>query len=142
MAGFFDEESNRQLENLLRAAASTDYTTLYVVLLTSAPNKTMDGSDVAAIETAYTNYARVVVTMTAGVDFDAVVAGATENTNAITFPTCGASGATITHWALLNGVAGDDNDECIMFGTLTASKVISTGDTPEFAAGEMDITLS
>jgi len=144
MAGFFDVESNLILEKILRNDDATTIlrTTVYIALLTSLPSKAMTGAQVAAIETTYTDYVRKSITLTSGDAFDELVAGATENTAAITFPVCGVSGETVSHWAMLDANAGDATDACIMFGALTSSKLISTGDTPEFAIGELDITLS
>ena len=141
MAGTYHAESTKIFDQILRAQAHGGYVTLYVALLSSAPAATDDGSDTAAKEVVYTSYARVAITAGTGV-FDAPAAGATENTGAITFPQCTGLTDTATHWAILDGLAGDDNDDPIFYGELTAPLAISNLITPAFAAGDLDFVMT
>lgn len=106
---------------------------VYISLHTSDPGET---GDQTTNETAYTNYARVAVARsTAGWS---VAAGVADNDAAITFPACGVTGATITHVGI--GYAASAAGSRDMNGT--ASLVVSTGVTPQFAIGALDITLT
>jgi hypothetical protein len=105
---------------------------LYISLHTSSPG---EAGDQTTNETAYTNYARVAVARTTG--------GWTVSTNTATnaaevaFPECGASGATITHFGI--GASTSGAGKLLYHAALNASRSISTGITPRFAAGEIDI---
>lgn len=89
-------------------------------------------------ETAYTNYARVsVARSTAGWT---VASGVADNDAAIDFASCGASGATLTHFGIGSDASGAGN--LFIHGALTASLVVSSGITPSFAAGALDISLA
>lgn len=107
----------------------------YVSLYTSSPGV---GGNQATNEVAYTNYVRLAVARSG--------AGWTgsglnvSNAAAITFATCGASGATVTHFGL--GSASSGNGNLFFFGALSASKAIANGDTPSFAIGELDTDIS
>jgi hypothetical protein len=106
----------------------------YIALYTAAPSDSAAGT-----ETVYTNYARIAVARTSG---GWTVAGTNptncSNTAAITFATCGATGATLIAFAICK--AGTrDVDDAIYWGDLTSNLVVSNGITPEFAAGELDV---
>lgn len=105
----------------------------YISLHTADPT---DAGNQSSSETAYTNYARVAVARsTAGwtVTGDTVV-----NFAAITFPQCGVTGATITHFGI--GRASSGTGELIAVGT--CSLVVSTNITPSFAAGQLSVVAS
>lgn len=88
-------------------------------------------------ETVYTGYTRVAVARTAG--GWTVASGACSNTAAITFPQCGATGATLGAFAICKaGTTGVDN--AIYWGELTSPLAVSSGITPEFAIGDLDVT--
>jgi hypothetical protein len=102
----------------------------YVSLHTSDPGETGNQS---TNETAYTNYARVAVARSSGgwtVTADTVV-----NAGAVTFPACGASGATITHFGV--GTASSGAGVLLFSGSLSASLAVSSGITPAFSAGQL-----
>lgn len=88
-------------------------------------------------ETAYTNYARVAVARsTAGWT---VASGNVDNDSAITFAAGGASGSSITHFGIGTDSSGAGN--LIFKGALTATLAVSSGVTPSFAAGALDVSL-
>lgn len=106
---------------------------LYVALHTSDPG---EAGTSATNETAYTNYARVAVARTAG---GWTVSGATaSNTAQITFPQCGASGATITHVSITTAVSGAT--KILYSGALNSSLAVALNITPLFAASGLTIT--
>jgi hypothetical protein len=112
------------------AAAGNFFITLHTATLT-------DTSTQLTSETAYTNYARQAVPRTAG---GWTVTGDTaSNAAVISFPTGGATGSTVTDF----GVGSDGTliaGNLFFWGTLAASRAISSGITPSFAIGELDVT--
>lgn len=101
---------------------------LFVSLHTSDPGEA--GSQTTN-ETAYTNYARVAVARSG--------AGWTVSTNtvtnaaAVTFPACGVTGATITHFGVGTATSGAG----VLLFSGTCSLVVSAGITPAFAIGAL-----
>lgn len=127
--------ANELLDHVLKTGAYTVPTNIYVALLTGTPAAASDGSDIAAMEANYTGYARVVCNT-----WDVAAAQASENTGAVTFEKCTAGDDTVTHFALLDGNAGTDDDHVLYWGSLSETKIISVNDIPSFAAGDLDIT--
>lgn len=116
----------------LPAAATAG--SLYVSLHTADPG---EAGDQTTSETAYTNYARVAVARSAG--GWTVSAANVSNTAAVTFAACGASGATITHFGI--GTAASGAGVLLFKGALSASLAVSSGVTPNFAIGELDVNV-
>ena len=87
-------------------------------------------------ETAYTSYARVAVARS-GAGF--TVAGASvSNAAVVTFPACGATGSTVTHFGIVETASGAG---ALHFkGALGASLAVSSGVTPSFAIGALTTT--
>lgn len=113
---------------------STTAGVFYISLHTASPGET--GSQNTS-ETAYTNYARVsVARSTAGWT---VTTGTADNDAAITFAQSGSS-STITDFGIGSDSSAAGN--LFLYGALGASLAVSSGVTPEFAAGALDITLN
>lgn len=106
----------------------------WISLHTANPDET---GNQTTNETAYTNYARQ--DEARNTTQWTVTNNTADNDNAIDFPTGGASGATLTHFGL--GSAQTSTGNLFLFGALTASLAVSSGITPSFAAGALDITL-
>jgi hypothetical protein len=106
---------------------------LYVSLHTADPGEA--GSQTTS-ETSYTGYARVAVARS-GAGWT-VTANAVENAAAITFGACTVGTPTITHFGVGTDPSGAGT--LLYSGALTASLNVSPGITPEFAAGDLDIT--
>lgn len=106
----------------------------YISLHTSDPGEA--GSQTTN-ETAYTNYARVAVARS-GAGWTIASANAS-NAAAITFPACGVTGATLTHFGIGSDSSGAGN--LFFSGALSASIAVSSGITPSFAIGELDVNL-
>ena len=115
-------------------AASSPYTNVYVGLHTG--NLTAATGSQAENETAYTNYARQAAARSTG--WDAASGGGTANAATISFPQCGVTGATLTHVSTGPVVSGAS--AVWHYGALNASLVVSSGITPQFAAGALTIT--
>lgn len=122
--------------NVADNAASSPLTNTYVALHTA--DLTAGTNSQAEDETAYTNYARQAVARSTG--WSAASGGATQNAGTISFPQCGASGATLTH--VSTGVGASGATAVWHYGALNASLAVSSGITPQFAAGALTVTES
>jgi hypothetical protein len=90
-----------------------------------------------ASEAAYTSYARETVARSlAGWT---VAAGTVDNDAAITFTTATGGSETETDFGLTLATTGNYLQ---IFGALTASLAVSNGITPEFAIGDLDISIN
>lgn len=106
---------------------------LYIALHTADPGET---GTATTSEANYTGYARVAVARTVG---GWTVAGATgSNTAQVAFGECTAGSNTITHVSVTTAVSGAS--KILWSGALTASRSISAGITPLFAASGLTIT--
>jgi hypothetical protein len=106
----------------------------YISLHTADPTET--GTQTSS-EAAYTSYARVsVARSTAGWT---VTSGVADNDAAINFPACTGSSATCTYFGIGSDVSGTGN--LFLKGALSASLSVTTGITPSFAAGALDVSL-
>ncbi len=96
-----------------------------------------DSSNQNSSEAAYTSYGRVDVARSAAQWTEA--SGTVDNDNAITFPA--ATGGSETENAV--GIGSDVvANELWIYGDLTAGLAVSSGITPQFAAGSLDISLA
>lgn len=108
---------------------------LYVSLHTGDPGEA--GSQTAS-EATYTSYARVAVVRSAS---GWTVSGdLATNAALIQFPQCTGGSNTITHAAIGTSMSG--TGQIIVKGALNSSLAVSTGIQPQFAAGEVDFTLT
>lgn len=105
---------------------------LYISLHTADPGET---GDQTTSETAYTNYARVAVARS-GAGWT-VSGNNGSNAAAVAFPTGGATGSTITHFGV--GTASSGAGVLLFKGALTSSLAVSSGITPSFPIGDLDI---
>ena len=120
--------------NVADNAASSPLTNTYVSLHTGS--LTAGTNQQTQNETSYTNYARQAVARSTG--WGAASGGATSNAATISFPQCGASGATLTDVATGTAVSGSGN--VWHYGALNASIAVSNGITPQFAGGALTVT--
>ncbi|MBL8756333.1 MAG: hypothetical protein JNK15_23770 [Planctomycetes bacterium] len=123
------------IANLADNAGSSPATNLYVSLHTASPG--VGGSQLTN-EAAYTNYARVAVTRTAG--GWTVSGGVASNVGLIQFPQCGVTGATITHVAI--GTASSGAGKVLYQGALNSSLAVANLIQPQFAAAALTATES
>lgn len=110
---------------------------LYVSLHTADPT---EAGDQTSGEATYTSYARVSVARS-GAGW-AVSSGATptgDNVAAINFPACAGGSNTITHFGI--GTASGGAGSLLLSGALSASLAVSSGITPSFAVGVLDVTV-
>jgi hypothetical protein len=108
---------------------STTAGSFYISLHTADPGET--GTQTTS-ESAYTNYARVsVARSTTGWTVSGTAPTQAANDAAVTFPTCGVTGSTVTHFEIGRDSSGAG--ENILYGPLDASLIINSGITPSFA---------
>lgn len=100
---------------------------LYVALHTADPG---EAGTATTNETAYTDYARVAVARS-GAGWT-VSGSSVVNAAQITFPQCGASGATITHASITTAASGAS--KILYSGALSSSLAVANQITPFFAA--------
>lgn len=129
MGSFSNYLENKILDHVLKVAAYTVPTNIYIALSTADPLDT--GAGIA--EPSGNAYARA-----AANSWAAAVNGATSNSAQITFPEATGSWGTITHFA---GFDASTAGNMLFHGALTTAKAITTGDTPRFNTGELDVTL-
>jgi hypothetical protein len=65
-------------------------------------------------------------------------AGATSNSNAITFPQASGTWGTVVALGIFDA---STSGNLLAWADLTTSKLVGNGDTPSFAAGDLDVTL-
>ena len=106
----------------------------YISLHTANPNET--GTQTTS-EAAYTSYARTsVARSTSGWT---VASGVADNDGAINFPQATGGSETETHFGIGSDTSGTGN--LFLWGALTSGLAVSSGITPSFAAGALDVTL-
>jgi len=130
MGSFADYWEDEILDHLFGKGAYTP-PTIYIGLSTVDPAD--DASGLA--EPSGNGYARVT---TAAADWNASSSGALANANNITFPEASGSWGTITHFALFDAASAGN---MLAHGALGTPKAIGSGDTAEFAVGDIDVTL-
>lgn len=107
---------------------TTPLTNVYLALFTATPTDSTGGTEVTG-----GSYARV---QTVG-KWAAPSAGSVTTNAVITFPTASADWGTITGAALMTASTAGT---VMYWGALTASKVVSSGDTFSIAAGSLTLT--
>ena len=116
---------------LQNSATAGDF---YVSLHTADPGET---GDQTTNEATYTDYARVAVARSGS---GWTVSGNTvSNAAAIEFPAATGGSDTVTHFGIGSDSSGTGN--LFFKGALSSSRSISTGITPSFAIGDLDVSL-
>ena len=114
-------------------------TTVYVGLHTADPAE----SGTAAGEVSGGAYVRKSVDGTGGTNWaDPVGVGSTNNVGAITFAQATAAWGTISHVSIWGTSSGGTTADVFLKGSLTADKPVASGDTFQFAAADLDISMA
>ena len=133
MGSFSDYLENELLDHVFKTGAVyAPETNLYIALCTSTPDDADTGITLPG-ELAAGGYVRIKCNT-----WDLAAAGATENSQTVTFPQATADLGTVTHFAICNKTTVGD---CLAWGALSSPRVISSGDTASFATGDLDVTL-
>lgn len=132
MAGnLTDYAENALLNHILGKTAYTMPTTTYLALFTTAPSDSAAGTEVS---TSSTGYARQAITSV----MSAASGGASANASTITFGAATASWGTVMAFGIFDAATGGN---MLLYGTLSASKAIASGDRLEFAASQLSASL-
>lgn len=132
MGSFSDYLENELLDHVFKVGAFAQPTNLYVGLCKSTIADDDTGSTLPG-EFSGGAYARKKCNT-----WDTASAGATENTNPVTFVEATTNLGTATHFAVCDKTTLGN---VIGHGALGTAKKIDKGDTPRFATGEIDVTL-
>lgn len=106
---------------------------LYVALHTADPG---EAGNASTNESAYTSYARVAVARDAG--GWTVSGNSATNTALVQFPECTGGSETITHVSITTASSG--TSKILYSGALSASRSVSSGIQPQFAATALSVT--
>jgi hypothetical protein len=121
------------IANISDNAASADIDFCVVSLHSDTPG---GAGHQATNELSYTNYARVPVTRDGG---GWTVSNGATNASAITYPQAGAGAIQYARFFGI-GTSTNGNGSLMIYGSLSATLAIADGITPQFAAGELDLT--
>ena len=106
---------------------------LYIALHTADPG---EAGTAATSESAYGSYARQAVARS-GAGWT-VTANEAENAALIQLPECSSGSETITHVSITTAVSG--TSKILYSGALSASRSVSSGIQPQFAAGSLVVS--
>ena len=133
--------NNQDIPNLGDASGvrgSATAGSLYIALFTADPTDTGSFAN-ECNGTNYSGYARAAVARTSGAW---AISGTTQVTNnsTITFPQSAGTSAVITHAAVCKTLAGITSTDMIIHGQLNNPLTVTSGVTPQFAAGNIIFT--
>jgi hypothetical protein len=121
------------IANIADNASASPLTNVYVSLHTGDPG---EAGNQTTNECAYGSYARVAVARTAG--GWTVTTNTAVNTALVQFPECTSGSETITYCAI--GTDASGTGKILYSGALTASRSVSSGIQPQFAASGLTVT--
>lgn len=133
MANASDYLETQIITHIFRTSSFTKPTGLWIALFTAAPNDAGGGTEVSG-----GGYARV-----ARAPLDANWAapsggnGQTSNVAAIDFGTASANWGTITHFGIFDASTAGN---LLVWGALTASRTVNSGDAFQIPAGQLTVT--
>lgn len=130
MAGSLSTDlNNKLLDHVFKTASFTVPANIYIALYSVAPTAAGGGTELTG-----NGYARVQANV-----WDAAASGATENSATATFPTATGDWLEAVAFGIFDAVTGGN---FLAWGDLTTPKTVLNGDTAQFAAGNIDISLS
>jgi len=130
MAGSLSTDlHNKLIDHILKITSYTVPTNIYVALYSVAPTIAGGGTELTG-----GGYARKVHN-----SWDAAASGASENTGALTFAIATGDWSEAVAFGLFDAITGGN---FLGWGDLTTSRTVLDGDTAEFAAGELDVSMS
>lgn len=122
--------NNKLLDHIFKTTPYSVPTNIYMALYSVAPTAAGGGTELSGFA-----YARKDMNV-----WDAGAAGATENTNAITFAAAsGGNWSQAVAFGIFDAVTGGN---FLAWGDLTTPKTVLDGDTAEFAIGELDVSIT
>lgn len=135
MSAASDYLEDNIIKHLFRTGSFTKPTTIAVALFTAAPSDSGGGTEVTG-----GSYARVSVNpLDANWAATSGTNGQTSNVAAINFGTASASWGTVTHFGIYDATSGGN---LLIWGALTASKTVGSGDAFQIPASSLVITVA
>lgn len=128
MSAMSDYLENEILDHILGTGSYTMPSAVYVGLSTGSFNDDNSGTELTG-----NNYSRKAIT------FGAASSGTASNNAAVEFDAATGSWGTVSHFGIFDAASAGN---LLIHGSLTASKVIETGDILKIAIGDMDITAA
>lgn len=128
---YFDNTAHANIGDASGLQPSAADGSFYISLHTANPNET---GDQTTSECAYGSYARVAVGRTSGFT---VSGNNASNAAAVTFNAATSGSETATYFGI--GTASSGTGNLLFYGALDAGLAISSGITPEFAIGALDV---
>ena len=136
MASFSDYSENKVLNYLLRGEAFA-VPNMYLALFSSSNGlESNTPASQTEVATSGTGYARVAVPSYTG--FSTATSGQSTNVATFEFPVAQTDWGTISHGALMDAETGGN---VIMWSSLSAPRVVYSGDTIRFAANTLNVLL-
>jgi hypothetical protein len=128
---YFNNSNHANVGDATGVRGSTTAGSFYISLHTADPG---EAGTAVTNEAAYTNYARVAVARSSA-GFT-ISGNSVSNAALVSFPACGVTGATITHFGIVETSSGAG----ALHFSGTASLSVSNGITPQFAIGALTTT--
>jgi len=130
MSALSDYAEKLVLDWLMTTGAATRPTAWFVALYTAAPSDSGGGTEVTG-----SGYSRKSVTFNAA----STPGGTTSNSNIVSWTAAGGNYGTVTHVGIFDASTGGN---LLWQGGLSTSKTVNDGDTIQFSAGNLTLTLA
>lgn len=130
MSALSDHAENLILNFLMTSGTAARPTAWYVALYTVAPSDSGGGTEVSG-----NGYSRQTVAWGTATG----TGGTTDNTGVVSFTASGGNFGTIVAIGIHDASSGGN---LLWHGSLSANKTVNDGDTLEFAAGAIDLTIA
>lgn len=135
MPAFTNYLEDQVLKHIFRTGSFTKPAAIYIGLMTAVT----DGEAGTVTEVSGGSYARVAnAPDDANWNASSGGNGTTANAAAITFPTATADWGTATHFGIWDAATAGN---LLIYASLTASRNITNGATPSFAAGTLTVQI-
>lgn len=130
MSALSDYAEKLVLDWMMTTGSATRPTAWFVALYTAAPSDSGGGTEVSG-----GGYTRKSVTFNAA----STPGGTTSNSGIVTWTATGAAFGTVTHVGIFDASTGGN---LLWQGGLSTSKTVNDGDTIQFSAGNLTLTLA
>ena len=127
MSALSDYAENKLLDHLLAKTSFTMPSNVYLALYTATPSDAGGGTEVSG-----GTYARQLLV------FNSASGGASNPTADVVFPIASANWGTISHLGIFDASTAGN---LLIWGALTVSKTINTGDQLVIPAADLDLAL-
>lgn len=132
-----DYLEGKLIDHIFRTASFTKPTVLAVALYTAAPTDAGGGTEVS---TSGTGYARQSLNpLDANWAAPSAGNGVTSNTPVVNFGTASGSWGTVTHFGIFDATSGGN---LLVWGPLSASKTVTSGDGFQVPANQLTVTFA